>query len=84
VRAALQGRCSSDPGPDGSRRQEPRHRRLFAINIVVAVATLAFFAAGVVLATAGADGTYAAVPAAILSYLVAISEAWILLVAIHR
>jgi hypothetical protein len=45
---------------------------------------LAFVAAGLAIVVAGEDGVYCAVPGVILSYLVAISEAWILLVEVHR
>jgi hypothetical protein len=40
--------------------------------------------AGVVVLVAGAAGVYVVAPGVILGYLVAISEAWILLVEIHR
>jgi hypothetical protein len=70
---------------DVLRKLDPQHRRLFSINIALGqLAVLAFVVAGVVLLIAGEDGVYFAVPGVILGYLVAISEAWILLVEIHR
>ena len=40
--------------------------------------------AGVVLLVAGENGVYVLVPGMVLSYLAAISEAWVVLVEIHR
>jgi hypothetical protein len=45
---------------------------------------VAFVVAGVVLIAVGESGIYWAVPGVLLTYLLALSEAWVLLVEIQR
>ncbi len=47
-------------------------------------AAIAFVVAGASIALVGSGGVYWVVPATLLSYLVAISEAWVLLIEINR
>jgi modulator of FtsH protease len=63
----------------------PEYRKQFLLNVAFAqVAVLAFVVAGVLLVATGESGIYWTVPAVLVSYLVAISDAWVLLVEIHR
>ena len=48
------------------------------------LATLPFMAAGVAVLSWGVSGLYLLVAGVILSFLVAVAEAWVLLVEIHR
>ncbi len=60
-------------------------RRHLVVRVVLGqVATLPFVAAGVAVLSWGVGGLYVLVAAVVLSFLVAVNEAWILLVEIHR
>jgi hypothetical protein len=67
------------------RSLEPALRRNYLGRVVLGqVATLPFVAAGVAVLSWGVGGLYLLVAAVVLSFLVAVAEAWVLLVEIHR
>ena len=64
---------------------EPALRWNYVGRVVLGqVATLPFVAAGVAVLSWGVGGLYLLVAAVVLSFLVAVAEAWVLLVEIHR
>ncbi len=64
---------------------EPGLRWNFVGRVVLGqAATLLFVAAGVAALSWGVDGLYMLVAAVVLSFVVAVAEAWVLLVEIHR
>jgi hypothetical protein len=71
---------------DIANKLEDRYKRVFVPTIVLGqLAVLSFVVGGAVLLADGdSGGVYWLVPGVVLSYLVAISEAWVLLVEIHR
>ena len=67
------------------RSLEPTFRRHFVGRVVLGqVATLPFVAAGIVMLNWGVVGLYWLVASVVLSFLVAVGDAWVLLVEIHR
>jgi modulator of FtsH protease len=67
------------------RSLEPALRRNFKARVVLGqVATLPMVAAGVAVLSWGVGGLYLLVAGVLLSFLVAVEEAWVLLVEIHR
>ncbi len=67
------------------RSLEPVFRRHFAIRVVLGqVATLPLVAAGIAMLVWGIGGLYLLVAGIMLSFLVAVGDAWVLLVEIHR
>ncbi len=71
---------------DNYQKIEARYRRAYAVRLIVLVqlATLAFVVASAAMLLRGANGVYWVVPGTIGCYLVAISDAWILLIEINR
>jgi hypothetical protein len=64
---------------------ESELRRHFVTRVVLSqVATLPFMAAGVAVLNWGVGGLYWLVAGVVLSFLVAVGDAWVLLVEIHR
>ena len=64
---------------------EPNFRRNFLGRVVTSqVAALTFVSAGVAVVSWGVSGLYLLVAAVILSFVVAVGNAWVLLVEIHR
>ncbi len=67
------------------RSLEPTLRRHFKARVVLdQVATLPMVAAGVAIMSWGVGGLYLLVAGVMLSFLVAVEQAWVLLVEIHR
>ena len=67
------------------RSLEPHLRLAFVARVVLGqVATLPFVAAGVAVLGRGVGGLYWLVASVVLSFLVAVADAWVLLVEIHR
>ncbi len=67
------------------RSLEPTLRRHFKARVVLGqVATLPMVAAGVAVLSWGVGGLYLLVAGVMLSFLVAVEEAWVLLIEIHR
>ena len=67
------------------RSLEPNLRRHFVARVVLGqVATLPIVAAGVAVLSWGIGGLYLLVGGVMLSMLVAVEEAWVILVEIHR
>jgi len=62
----------------------PYHRRYVAHVVLSQLAMGAFVAAGVVMLLRGAGGVYVVVPGIIVCYVVALIDAWILLIEINR
>jgi hypothetical protein len=61
------------------------HRRRLAIRIGLSqVTAMLYIGAGIAMLVYGADGIFVLVPAMIFSYLVAIIDAWVLLIEINR
>ena len=59
-------------------------RRSLQRMVISQVAALFFVAGGIAILTQGIAGVYAFVPAVICSYLIALLDAWVLLVEINR
>jgi modulator of FtsH protease len=67
------------------RRATERHRRRLTIRIAMSqVNAMLYLGAGIAMLAYGADGIFVLVPAVIFSYLVAIIDAWVLLIEINR
>ena len=67
------------------RSLEPHLRLAFVARVVLGqVATLPFVAAGLAVLGRGVGGLYWLVASVVLSFLVAVADAWVLLVEIHR
>ena len=67
------------------RKSDKKYKSAFVRNAVFNQAILLFYIiAGIVTIVFGEDGIYLLVPAVILSFVKAISEAWVLLVEINR
>ena len=66
-------------------QSEPSLRWILVTRVVMGqVATIPFVGAGVAILSWGVGGLYLLVAAVVLSLLVAVSDAWVLLVEIHR
>jgi len=67
------------------RRAEGRHRARYLIRVRIShVVNLLYVGAGIAMAAVGPTGIYVLVPAVILSYLVAVIDAWVLLIEVNR
>lgn len=53
-------------------------------SLLTQIAVLSYVAAGIVILTLGSEGVYLLVPAAVVSFVIVLIDAWVLLVEINR